>query len=78
MVSPHSTSQTLLSPRDYTQAASLSIEGLCHFIAGRYTEAVEVWSAAPCSRGHNFGTAWRTLAAAAGLAGESGFWRGAR
>ena len=58
-----------LSPRDYTQAASLSIEGLCHFIAGRYAEAITCERRAVQLRPH-FGTAWRTLTAAAGLAGE--------
>ena len=58
-----------LSPRDYTQAASLSIEGLCHFIAGRYDDAVTCERRAVQLR-PNFGTAWRTLTAAAGLAGE--------
>ena len=28
-----------LSPRDFTQAGSLSVAGLCHFMAGRYAEA---------------------------------------
>lgn len=58
-----------LSPRDYTQAASLSIEGLCHFIAGRYAEAITYERRAVQLRPH-FGTAWRTLTAAAGLAGD--------
>jgi adenylate cyclase len=58
-----------LSPRDYAQAASLSIEGLCHFIAGRYAEAITCERRAVQLR-PNFGTAWRTLTAAAGLAGE--------
>jgi adenylate cyclase len=58
-----------LSPRDYTQAASLSIEGLCHFIGGRYAEAVTCERRAVQLRPH-FGTAWRTLTAAAGLAGD--------
>ena len=31
---------TRLSPRDYAQAANLSIEGLCHLVAGRYADAV--------------------------------------
>jgi adenylate cyclase len=60
---------TRLSPRDHTQAASLSIEGLCHFIAGRYREAVTAERRAVQMR-PNFGTAWRTLTAAAGLAGD--------
>ena len=60
---------TRLSPRDHTQAANLSIEGLCHFVAGRYIEAVIAERRAVQLRS-NFGTAWRTLTAAAGLAGD--------
>ncbi|CAN5395236.1 adenylate/guanylate cyclase domain-containing protein [soil metagenome] len=60
---------TRLSPRDHTQAANLSIEGLCHFITGRYREAVTAERRAVQMR-PNFGTAWRTLTAAAGLAGD--------
>jgi TolB-like protein/Flp pilus assembly protein TadD len=58
-----------LSPRDYTQAASLSVEGLCHFVAGRYKDAVTAERRAVQIR-PDFGTAWRTLTAAAGLAGD--------
>jgi TolB-like protein/Tfp pilus assembly protein PilF len=58
-----------LSPRDHTQAAILSIEGLCQFVAGRYREAAALERRAVQLR-PNFGTAWRTLTAAAGLAGE--------
>jgi adenylate cyclase len=60
---------TRLSPRDYTQAANLSVEGLCHFIAGRYAEAITCERRAVQMR-PNFGTAWRTLAASAGSAGD--------
>jgi len=60
---------TGLSPRDHTQAANLSVEGLCHFIAGRYPEAITCERRAVQLR-PNFGTAWRTLTAAAGQAGE--------
>ena len=60
---------TRLSPRDHTQAANLSVEGLCHFIAGRYAEAITCERRAVQLR-PNFGTAWRTLAAASGLAGD--------
>jgi len=56
---------TRLSPRDYTQAANLSVEGLCHLIAGHYSEAVTAERRAVQLR-PNFGTAWRTLTAAAG------------
>ncbi|RWL49055.1 MAG: hypothetical protein EOR60_03660 [Mesorhizobium sp.] len=57
-----------LSPLDQTQAANLSVEGLCHLVAGRYAEAVRAERRAVLMR-PNFGTAWRTLTAAAGLAG---------
>ena len=60
---------TRLSPRDFTQAANLSIEGLCHLVAHRYDEAVAAERRAVQLR-PDFGTAWRTLAAAAGLAGD--------
>lgn len=60
---------TRLSPRDHTQAANLSVEGLCHFIAGRYAEAITCERRAVQLK-PNFGTAWRTLAASAGLAGD--------
>ena len=58
-----------LSPRDFTYAANFSATGLCYFMKRRFADAVE------CERRAvelhpNFGTAWRTLAAAAGLAGE--------
>ena len=57
-----------LSPRDYTQSANFSVRGLCHFIGGRYAEAAE------CERravelNPDFVSAWRTYAAAAGMAG---------
>ena len=58
-----------LSPLDQTQAANLSVEGLCHLVAGRYAEAVRAERRAVLMR-PNFGTAWRTLTAAAGLAGD--------
>lgn len=58
-----------LSPLDQTQAANLSVEGLCHLVAGRYPEALRAERRAVQIR-PNFGTAWRTLTAAAGLAGD--------
>lgn len=60
---------TRLSPRDYLQAANLSTEGLCHLVAHRYDEAVVAERRAVQLR-PDFGTAWRTLASAAGLAGD--------
>ncbi|MER9328534.1 adenylate/guanylate cyclase domain-containing protein [Mesorhizobium sp. M0488] len=58
-----------LSPRDYTYAANFSILGLCHFMAGRYADAVQCECRAVELRPH-FGSAWRTYATAAGMAGE--------
>src|SRR6185436_10480529 len=60
---------TRLSPRDHLQAAALSTTGLCHLVARRFTEAVSFEQRAVQLRPH-FGTAWRTLAAAAGLSGD--------
>jgi adenylate cyclase len=60
-----------LSPRDFTQAGNLSIQGLCHLMARRFPKAVECERRAVELRPH-FGTAWRTLAAAAGLAHDHG------
>jgi TolB-like protein/Flp pilus assembly protein TadD len=58
-----------LSPGDYAYAANLSVIGLCHLLAGRFGQAVEFERRAVQLRPY-FGTAWRTLTAAAGLAGE--------
>ncbi len=58
-----------LSPRDSIQAANLSVAGTCHFIAGRIAEAVEYQHRAVQLK-PNFGTAWRSLAAVAGLSGD--------
>jgi adenylate cyclase len=58
-----------LSPRDFTQAVNFSVRGLCHFMAGRFTEAVE-WEHRAVELRPHFGSAWRTLAAAAGNAGN--------
>jgi adenylate cyclase len=60
---------TRLSPRDHMQATNLSVEGLCHLVAGRYSEAATAERRAVQLR-PNYGMAWRTLAAAAGLAGD--------
>ena len=60
---------TRLSPRDFTQAGNLATQGLCHFMAERYGRAVALEREAVGLRPH-FGTAWRTLAASAGMAGE--------
>jgi TolB-like protein len=58
-----------LSPRDFAQAGNLSSQGLCHFVAGRFTKAAELERRAIVLRPY-FGTAWRTLAASAGMAGD--------
>ncbi len=58
-----------ISPRDFNQAANYSVKGLCHLMAGRFDEAEAFEWRAVKLRPH-FGTAWRTLAAAAGLAGH--------
>jgi adenylate cyclase len=60
---------TRLSPHDYAQAGRLSVEGLCHLVAYRYDEAVIAERRAVQLR-PDFGPAWRTLTAAAGLAGD--------
>ena len=58
-----------MSPRDFTQPAVYATSGLCHLIAGRYDQAIVSERRAIQLRPH-FGTAWRTLSAAAGLAGD--------
>ncbi|MEP7173019.1 MAG: winged helix-turn-helix domain-containing protein [Aestuariivirga sp.] len=58
-----------MSSRDFSQAAIYSTSGLCHFMAGRYDQAIASQRRALELRPH-FGTAWRTLAASAGLAGD--------
>lgn len=60
---------TRLSPRDFAGAANHATRGLCHLIAERYDQAIAEERRAVVLRPH-FGTAWRTLAAAAGLAGD--------
>ena len=58
-----------LSPRDFTQAVNFSARGLWHFMAGRFAEA-EAWERRSVELRPHFGSAWRTLAAAAGKAGN--------
>jgi TolB-like protein/Tfp pilus assembly protein PilF len=58
-----------LSPRDFTRSANFSTSGLCCFIAGRFDEAADLERRAVEMR-PEFGTAWRTYAAAAGMAGR--------
>jgi adenylate cyclase len=57
------------SPRDFTQAVNFSVRGLCHFMAGRFVQAVE-WERRAVELRPHFGSAWRTLAASAGKAGN--------
>ncbi len=60
---------TRLSPRDHLEGATLSTAGLCYFMDGEYVRAVEFLRRSVQLR-PNFGTALRTLAASAGLAGD--------
>ena len=60
---------TRLSPRDITEPPILHIYGLCHFLAGRYPDAIASCRRAVELRPH-YTTARRMLAAAAGLAGD--------
>jgi TolB-like protein/Tfp pilus assembly protein PilF len=59
-----------MSPRDFSQPAIYATSGMCHFMAGRYAEAVALERRA-VQLAPNFGTAWRTMAAAAGLGGDA-------
>jgi len=65
----HTAVATRLSPRDPIQAANLSTIGTCHFVAGRFADAVDFQRRAVQLR-LGFGTAWRSLAASAGLVGD--------
>jgi TolB-like protein/Tfp pilus assembly protein PilF len=58
-----------LSPRDFSQAGNFATSGLCHFVAGRFREAIECERKAVQLR-PNFGPAWLTLTAAAGREGD--------
>lgn len=58
-----------LSPRDFTQAANFATAGMCHFVAGRYAQGMELERRAVGLRPH-FIPAWRTLTACAGMAGD--------
>jgi TolB-like protein len=60
---------TRLSPRDFTRSANFSTCGLCCFVAGRFEEAAD-WERRAVELHPDFGTAWRTYAAAAGMAGR--------
>ena len=65
----HLATATRLSPRDFTQAANYSVTGLCRLIDGQFGEAMSFERKAVQLR-PRFSTAWRTYAAAAGLAGD--------
>jgi tetratricopeptide (TPR) repeat protein len=58
-----------MSPRDFSQAAIYATQATCHFMAGRYSEAIALGNRAVQLRPH-FGTAWRTLGASSGMAGD--------
>jgi TolB-like protein len=59
-----------MSPRDFSQAAIYATQATCNFMAGRYAEAVALGNRAVQLRPH-FGTAWRTLSASSGMAGDA-------
>lgn len=58
-----------MSPRDFSLAANHATRGMCQMIAGRLDDAIVDLRRAVELRPH-FGTAWRTLAATAGLAND--------
>ena len=58
-----------LSPRDFAQAANFAVAGLCHFMSGDYAEGLKCERKAVELRPY-FVSAWRTLAACAGMAGQ--------
>jgi TolB-like protein/Flp pilus assembly protein TadD len=58
-----------LSPRDFTRSANFSTCGMCCFVAGRFDEAAD-WERRAVELHPDFGTAWRTYAASAGMAGR--------
>jgi TolB-like protein len=65
----HLAVSTQLSPRDPHQALNLSSVALCHFVEGRYADSIAGNRRAVLLR-PQFTSAWRTLTAAAGLAGD--------
>ena len=58
-----------LSPRDPHQSFYLSACAICHFVAGRYQECATLNRRAVLLR-PRFTSAWRSLAASAGIAGD--------
>jgi Flp pilus assembly protein TadD len=59
-----------LSPGDPHQSMQQSAAGMCHFIAGRYPECA-AWNRRAVQLRPRFSSAWRTLAAGAGMAGDA-------
>ena len=59
-----------LSPRDPHQSLYQSASGLCHFVAERYPESIASNRRAVQLR-PRFTSAWRTLAAGAGVTGDA-------
>ena len=66
----HLATGTRLSPRDPHQSLHQSASGLCHFVAGRYPECLALNRRAVQLR-PRFTSAWRTLAAVAGVTGDA-------
>jgi TolB-like protein/Flp pilus assembly protein TadD len=58
-----------MSPRDFSQAGIISTQATCMFVAGRFAEAMALGRRAVQLR-RSFGTAWRTLSASSGNAGD--------
>lgn len=58
-----------MSPRDSSQSAIFATAATCHFVLGRYAEAIALGRRAVQLRPH-FGTAWRTLSASSGMGVE--------
>lgn len=65
----HLARSTRLSPRDVTEAPILYNYGLCHFLAGRYPEAI-AFSRQAVELRPTYSAPWCTFAAAAALAGD--------
>jgi predicted Zn-dependent protease len=65
----HSALAEAMSPRDFSQSPIHATRGLCHFMNRDYAEAVTHMRRAVQLKPH-FASAWRTMAASAGLAGD--------
>jgi TolB-like protein/tetratricopeptide (TPR) repeat protein len=66
---PHLALGMRLSPRDPHQAFNQSASALCHFVAKRYEESITLNRRAVLLR-PRFTSAWRSLAAGAGIVGD--------